>query len=200
MMNITDIITHFENRTEEGNVKAPVLQKLFRRWSKSYSDLNIDPKKTMSLLRKQSSLKDTPEELQHVYKECLSRDITSLLKTCFAFYTKKHKFTLNDEDKMIIENISPETLENGISVFKNTIGPLEGRYGLFTKRNTKQKKNNDGAPRKLGEFNLFVKEQWATRKDELSALCKDKKGSSSVMKQLANEWKLEKAKKTATNV
>lgn len=195
-MNITNIIAQFETRKDDDNVKAPVLQKSFRRWAKAYSDLDIDSKKILSLLRKQRSLKDASEEVQHLYKECLSRDITSLLKTCFAFYTKKHNFTLNDEDKTIIANISPETLVDGIVVFKETIGPLEERYGFFTKRRQKRKKaGSDDVPKKLSEFNIFVKEQWAARRDELCALCKDTKSSSSVMKVLADEWQLKKAMK-----
>jgi hypothetical protein len=188
---ITSLLEQFESRDNDDNVKTQVIGKQMRTWAKTYTDLNIDVKKTMSLLRKKKSLKDTSEEIQQMYAECLSRDIIKLLQSCFAFYEKKHKFSLQESDKIVIQTLSPSSMINGITLFKDTIGPMEKKYKLFTNRNIRKKPKND-KPKKLGEFNIFIKNQWATRRDELSALCKGEKGSSSVMKILANEWKLKK--------
>jgi hypothetical protein len=193
---IHQLINLYEQRDTEDNIKKAVINKQFRQWAKTYTDLNIDYQKTISLLRKQKSFNTAPDDIQHMYKECLSRDITTLLKSVFAFYEKKHKIVLHEEDTNIIKNLSSLTVENAINMFNQTIGPIEKRYALFANRNVRQKKT--GTPKKLGEFNLFIKEQWATRKDELSALCKDGKGSSSVMKKLAGEWKSRKS--TVQNV
>jgi hypothetical protein len=195
---IHDILAQYENRAEADNIKTTTLttiNKHFRNWAKSYPDLQIDPKKTMSLLRKQSSINECSDEVQAMYMECLSRDIVQLLKSCFAFYLKKHKFVLTEDDNTTLQSLSPQTVNSGISLFNTTIGPIEKRYMFFSNRNMRRVKSTGNPKKKIGEFNLFIKEQWASRKDELSALCKDGKGSSSVMKKLALEWKNRKIAK-----
>ena len=197
MTTIFSLIANYETRNDSNNIKSNSILNSFRKWTKMYPDKNIDYKKISSLLRKETALCDTNDDIQQLYLECITRDIITVMKACFSFYTKKHKITMNESDTTLIDTMDISTLDSVIAFFRQTIGPIEQRYEYFTCRNKHRKKtaSPNNAPKKLGEFNLFVKTQWANRKEELTALCKDGKGSSSVMKKLAEEWKQVKINK-----
>jgi len=192
MNNLDELICAYESRGT--TLQTSDILRQFAKWKRAYHDLNIEHQKIRSLLRK-TSLSEHPD-IQQQFMEGVTRDILTSIVLCFRYYQKVHKIELPAPDATIVSTVTAENIQDCIDLYNDTIRPMERRYHYFSRR---KRSRSSTTPRTLSRFNVFVREQWKNRYEELKALGRAN-GSKAVMVKLGKEWTMMKSENNPPTV
>ena len=187
------ILTHISRvgvRTyvEREFTNLTIMKRNIKRWVKyEYIDTKNTLLNIVTNTRKKSQLSLLQiQKLMELCRQCREMDACVFMKECISFYIKRHKFTF---DVQIHDHIRSE-LEHDYNtlytIFTDTVSSIECSHGYFKRSLQKPKCKKQST--KIGPFNMYVKDQWKTREQELRSICMDKQ-STEVMKVLSSEWK-----------
>jgi len=187
------ILTHISKMgvrkyVERGFTNLNIMKRNLKRWNKSdYVDVDQDLLTVVSSTNKKSQLSLVQiQKLMDLCRRYRKLDACIFIKECISFYVKRHKFKF---DVQIHDNVQSELNHDYntlYTIFTDTVESIEctHRYfGKYLQRPRCQKQS-----RKIGPFNMYVKDQWKTREQELRSICINKQ-STDVMKLLSLEWK-----------
>ena len=137
-----------------------------------------------TIKRKSDITEDQHALLRELYGRYRRAEAIAFVSQAVCFYQKRHRFHFSPETEAQIKE-GCRTVEAAVELYRETIGDVEARHGFF--RQYLQKRSRTNSKNKLGAFNLFIKDQWETRRSELQGVCAAT-GATSVMRQLSGEW------------
>jgi hypothetical protein len=172
--------------------KLSSAKRLIRRWTES--DTIKETEYLKDLLRHTATKNMSSEE-----RDCLRMflqtgrkgDAMVFMKNVVGFYMKRHRFKFDDDVSETLNNPTA-SFDVMYTVYESTVEQVERIHNFYFKsivRSTRGTQRRDGT--RVGPFNMYVKDQWRIRRDELRSICLNQK-STDVMRILSNEWKSDK--------
>jgi len=171
--------------------KMNTVQRLVARLALENTTAISIPTDFQHVLSTTTVIKELTPEHRTVLNDIVTRsrklDCTRFMQETIQFYMRRHRFKFDEEVRTVVqdEQASFEAVE---AVYASTVAGMEVQHGMFTKSLTRRRRPHAGSSRPIGPFNRYIRDQWALRRDELTAICTQSR-STDVMRVLSREWK-----------
>lgn len=176
-------------------IPAGVARARMRSWSQKYKSVlsaKLSMRKVSAVLRRVEYL-GQDDSSTAAYLVCAAVPASSYLARCISFYVRRCRIKVAEGDSVILasESRAPtgQHVDRLLAMYDQGFRSMETAHGLYRMRLASSRSVRTPGSRSRGAvpFNSFIRDQWATRGDELRAIAKEH-GSASVMKLLGSEW------------